>query len=177
MGHLLTRTQIQRLVAKHGREVIEHRHMQIERCCYQHGNVTTFEQSVRVACLAVWMADRAHLWYRVDLKSLIRAALLHDYFLYDWHDWDNGEHQWHGFTHGHAALVNALKDFKLNDIERNSIENHMFPMTLVPPRYIEGYLVTLADKCSATAETFSLDRFNKRALPAAKPYAEIEARR
>lgn len=40
MGHLLTRTQIQRLVAKHGREVIEHRHMQIERCCYQHGNVT-----------------------------------------------------------------------------------------------------------------------------------------
>ncbi len=83
MGHLLTRTQIQRLVAKHGREVIEHRHMQIERCCYQHGNVTTFEHSVRVACLAVWMADRAHLWYRVDLKSLIRAALLHDYFLYD----------------------------------------------------------------------------------------------
>ena len=74
MGHLLTRTQIQRLVAKHGREVIEHRHMQIERCCYQHGNVTTFEHSVRVACLAVWMADRAHLWYRVDLKSLIRAA-------------------------------------------------------------------------------------------------------
>ena len=110
-------------------------------------------------------------------KSLIRAALLHDYFLYDWHDWDNGEHQWHGFTHGHAALVNALKDFKLNDIERNSIENHMFPMTPVPPRYIEGYLVTLADKCSATAETFSFDRFNKRALPAAKPYAEIEARR
>ena len=43
--------------------------------------------------------------------------------------------------------------------------------------YIEGYLVTLADKCSATAETFSFDRFNKRALPAAKPYAEIEARR
>lgn len=39
MGHLLTRTQIQRLVAKHGREVIEHRHMQIERCCYQHGNI------------------------------------------------------------------------------------------------------------------------------------------
>ena len=75
------------------------------------------------------------------------------------------------------ALVNALKDFKLNDIERNSIENHMFPMTPVPPRYIEGYLVTLADKCSATAETFSFDRFNKRALPAAKPYAEIEARR
>mgnify|MGYP002476968658 FL=1 len=177
VGHLLTRTQIRRLVARHGREVIEHRRMQIERCCYQHGNVTTFAHSVRVACLAVWMADCAHLWHRVDLKSLIRAALLHDYFLYDWHDWDNGEHRWHGFTHGHAALINALMDFDLNDIGRNSIENHMFPMTPIPPRYLEGYLVTLADKCSATVETFSFDRFNKRALPDAKPYAEIEARR
>ena len=94
----------------------------------------------------------AHLWYHVNLRSLIRAALLHDYFLYDWHDWDNGQHRWHGFTHGHAALMNALKDFDLNDIERNSIENHMFPMTPVPPAYIEGYLVTLSDKLSATAE-------------------------
>ena len=165
VGRLLTRAQIQRLVAKHGREVIEHQHMQIERCCYQHGNVTTFEHSIRVACLAVWLADRAHLWYRVNLRSLIRAALLHDYFLYDWHDWDNGQHRWHGFTHGHAALMNALKDFDLNDIERNSIENHMFPMTPVPPAYIEGSLVTLSDKLSATAETFSFDRFNKPHLP------------
>lgn len=55
MGHLLTRTQIQRLVAKHGREVIEHRHMQIERCCYQHGNVTTLNiPCVSPAWLCGW---------------------------------------------------------------------------------------------------------------------------
>lgn len=166
MGRLLTRAQIQRLVATYGREVLEHEHMNIERCCYQHGNVTTFAHSIRVACLAVWMADRAHLWYRVDLKSLVRAALLHDYFLYDWHDWDEGRHRWHGFTHGHAALANALRDFDLNRIERDSIANHMFPMTPMPPRYIEGYLVTLADKISATAETLSPDRFNRGELPA-----------
>ena len=58
----------------------------IERGCYQHGAVTTFAHSIRVACLAVWMADRLHLWDKVDLQSLVRAALLHDYFLYDWHD-------------------------------------------------------------------------------------------
>lgn len=162
---LLTRGQIQRLVARHGREVLEHEHMLIERSCYQHGNVTTFAHSIRVACLAVWMADRAHLWHRVDLRSLIRAALLHDYFLYDWHDWDNGTHRMHGFTHGRAALRNALRDFHLNAIERDSIANHMFPMTPMPPRFIEGYLVTLADKCSATLETFSMDRFNKSPIP------------
>ena len=173
MGRLLTRAQIQRLVARHGREVIEHSHMEIERLCYQHGNVTTFAHSVRVACLAVWMADRAHLWHRVDLRSLIRAALLHDYFLYDWHDWDNGTHRWHGFTHGHAALVNALSDFKLNAIEKDSIEKHMFPLTPIPPRYIEGYLVTLADKISATRETLSMGRFHKKPLPSAQVRATM----
>ncbi|PST47491.1 phosphohydrolase [Bifidobacterium callitrichos] len=166
MARLLTRTQIQELVAVHGREVIEHRHMQIERRCFQHGNVSTFAHSIRVACLAVWIADRAHLWRHVDLKSLIRAALLHDYFLYDWHDWDDGEHRLHGFTHGGAALRNALRDFRLNAIERDSIANHMFPMTPTPPRYVEGYLVTIADKLSATRETLSLDRFNKGEVPA-----------
>ena len=34
-------------------------------------------------------------------------------------------------------------------------------LTPLPPRYIEGYLVTMADKVSATRETLSLDRFNK----------------
>ena len=119
--------------------------MAIERVCYQHGVVTTFAHSIRVACLSVWLADRLHLWNRVDLRSLIRAALLHDYFLYDWHDWDNGTHRLHGFTHG----------------ERDSIEHHMFPLTPYPPKYIEGYLVTAADKISATKETLSFDRFDK----------------
>lgn len=95
------------------------------------------------------------------LRSLIRAALLHDYFLYDWHDWDNGTHRLHGFTHGKTAMRNAIRDFKLNQIERDSIEHHMFPLTPYPPKYIEGYLVTAADKISATKETLSFDRFDK----------------
>ena len=156
--------QIQHLVRIHGREILNHEHMRIERECYQHGVVTTFAHSIRVACLAVWIADRLHLWHRVDLRSLIRAALLHDYFLYDWHAHDGGRHRMHGFTHGGTAMRNAMRDFRLNRVERDSIENHMFPLTPCPPRYIEGYLVTVADKISATQETLSLDRFNKPAL-------------
>ncbi len=112
---------------------------------------------------------------KVDLHSLVRAALLHDYFLYDWHDWDDGAHRLHGFTHGQAALRNAVRDFRLNAIERDSIACHMFPMTLKPPSYIEGYLVTMADKISATRETFSLERFSKPQLESGKPLAAIES--
>lgn len=96
---MLTRNQIRSLVNEHGHDIIVHDHMQhIERGCYQHGAVTTFAHSIRVACLAVWMADRLHLWDKVDLHSLVRAALLHDYFLYDWHDWDDGAHRLHCAT-------------------------------------------------------------------------------
>ena len=161
MGHLLTRNEIRALVQRHGADIIAHDHMAIERRCYQHGAVTTFAHSIRVACLAVWLADRLHLWRRVDTASLVRAALLHDYFLYDWHDDDNGAHRLHGFTHGGTALRNAERDFTLNRVERDGILHHMFPLTPVPPRYAEGWLVTAADKISATRETFSPDRFRR----------------
>lgn len=72
-------------------------------------------------------------------------------------------------------MRNAVRDFRLNAIERDSIACHMFPMTLKPPSYIEGYLVTMADKISATRETFSLERFSKPQLESGKPLAAIES--
>ena len=42
----------------------------------------------------------------VDKRSLIRGALLHDYFLYDWHD-KNKPAKFHGFTHPKIAFENA----------------------------------------------------------------------
>lgn len=157
---MLSRNAIRRVVQHHGGDIIAHERMDIERACYQHGVVTTFAHSIRVACLAVWLVDRCRLWRRVDIRAVVRAALLHDYFLYDWHDWDNGTHRWHGFTHGRTAMNNALDDFVLNEVERDSIHRHMFPLTPIPPRYVEGYIVTVADKLSATAETCSLRRFD-----------------
>lgn len=54
---LLTRTQIRRLVYAHGREILEHDHMAIERVCYQHGVVTTFAHSIPCG-LSVCLAGR-----------------------------------------------------------------------------------------------------------------------
>lgn len=73
--------------------------------------------------------------------------------------------------HGHDIIVHD----HMQHIERDSIACHMFPMTLKPPSYIEGYLVTMADKISATRETFSLERFSKPQLESGKPLAAIES--
>ena len=156
---MLTRSRIQGLVQHYGGDIIAHPDMTIERQCHQHGTVTTFDHSIRVACTAVYLADRCRLWGRVDLRSLIRAALLHDFFLYDWHGWDGGVHRLHAFSHPRASLNNAMRDFTLNDIERDSIANHMFPLTPTPPHYLEGMLITVSDKFNATVETCSPERF------------------
>ena len=83
---------------------------------------------------------------------MIRGALLHDYFLYDWHIPDKN-HRLHGFIHAKKALLNASRDFKLNDIEKNMIYTHMFPMNLRIPKYKESIILCIADKIVAIKET------------------------
>lgn len=84
----------------------------------------------------------------------VRGALLHDYFLYDWHQ-PHKEYGLHGFTHPSTALRNAVQDFDLNAVERNIIARHMFPLVPIPPRYRESVIVCLADKFCSLNETFS----------------------
>ena len=88
----------------------------------------------------------------VDRASLLRGALLHDYFLYDWHDPDPS-HRLHGFRHPFFALARAEEDFELTPRERNIIVRHMFPLVPVPPTCREAWIVCLADKWCALRET------------------------
>ena len=154
---MLSRRAIGRIVRHYGADILTHEHMEVERRAYQHGNVTTYEHSVRVARLAVWLADRLRLWRRVDLCSLVRAALLHDYFLYDWHVKDK-THRLHGFFHPGVALANAQKEYVLSEREKNIILRHMWPLTPCPPACREAWIVTAADKYCSLRETLFFRR-------------------
>jgi uncharacterized protein len=121
----------------------------------QHGTVNVLYHTVRVACLSLKIANFLHIG--VDTRSLVRGALLHDYFLYDWHVHDGG-HKLHGILHARRALANADRDFELNAIERDIIKKHMFPLNITPPRYIESFIVSLADKLCAIQETLFMKK-------------------
>ena len=85
--------------------------------------------------------------------------MLHDYFLYDWHEKNKG-HSLHGFKHPYFALRNASRDFRLNDIEKNVIVRHMFPLTPIPPKCREAWIVCMADKyCSARETMYTVKRY------------------
>lgn len=128
----------------------------------QHGDMSVYAHVLSVSRASIAMADfLGRAGVRVDRASLIRGALLHDYFLYDWHDPDPS-HRLHGFTHPFAALARAEEDFELTARERNIIARHMFPLVPVPPTCREAWIVCLADKACALHETIA-GRLPKRA--------------
>ncbi|MDD7183162.1 MULTISPECIES: HD domain-containing protein [Peptostreptococcus] len=115
----------------------------------QHGDTTTYDHCIQVAKYSCQIATRFNL--EVDYRAMIRGALLHDYFLYDWHDSEK-DAKFHGFTHPYRALSNAKKDYKIGEIEENIIVRHMFPLTVIPPKNLESWLVCVADKICALSE-------------------------
>lgn len=87
-----------------------------------------------------------------DYRAIARGTLLHDLFYYDWRDPSGNWHRPHGYKHPKFALLNAIElDGTLNDIQKDMIRHHMFPLTL-PPRYKEGYVIVFADKYCANRE-------------------------
>lgn len=116
----------------------------------QHGSTSCLEHCIAVAYVSFYIAKKLHI--NCDFNSLIRGALLHDYFLYDWHIKDDS-HKWHGFNHAKKALDNAVRDFELTPIEQDIILKHMFPLNIKPPKYKESYIVTIADKICSSYET------------------------
>ena len=108
---------------------------------------------------SIGVLDRLYcraLCLRVDGESLLRGALLHDFFLYDWHTVGR-QYGLHGFTHPATALKHARQRFRLSHKAENVIASHMWPLTLRRlPRCKEAAAVCLIDKCCSLAETFRL---------------------
>ncbi len=115
-----------------------------------HGFTSCYEHCMHVSYCNYVVCSRLGL----DARAGARAGLLHDLFLYDWHTYKpaRGE-RLHGFTHAHAALVNAQKYFELTDMEKDIIVKHMFPLNIGFPRYRETVVIILTDKFCGLVET------------------------
>lgn len=117
----------------------------------QHYDINTFEHCLNVSYISYKICKKLK-W---DYKSMARAAMLHDLFLYDWR---NSKKElnldgYHAFVHPKIALENASKLYNLNDKEKDIIAKHMWPVTLALPKYKESFIITLVDKYSALQES------------------------
>lgn len=121
----------------------------------QHGNISVHRHSVDVAKQSLLICKKLRL--KISERELVRGALLHDYFLYDWHDStrENFKHG-HGFYHARVALKNAMQDYELTPRERDIIKKHMWPLNITPPMCKEAWVVTMADKYCSALETLKI---------------------
>ncbi len=137
------------LVSQCGGDILSSPGMRSSIFYLQHGKVSVYDHSFSVAVMCLKLAHKIKL--KTDETVLVRGALLHDYYLYDWHVSDRS-HKWHGFTHPKKALQNAKRDFRVGEIEENMILCHMFPLTLSLPKYRESVILCVADKICAIQE-------------------------
>ena len=138
--------KIAREVDRAARQLARAGRLDLTREFIQHGDVTVYAHVTSVARASLSFAERLdRVGVSVDRASLLRGALLHDYFLYDWHDPDPS-HRLHGFRHPFFALARAEEDFELTPRERNI-------MVPVPPTCREAWIVCMADKWCALCET------------------------
>lgn len=135
----------------YGRDILLH-HTYRQLLSYrQHRKSNTYRHSVNVCLRALLFAKENCI--KVDVPSLVRAALLHDYYLYDWHIKPHPKK--HATMHPMRAAENAERDFGLNPRERKAIESHMWPIAFKRiPQSREAWIICYADKCVAINEVF-----------------------
>ncbi len=140
------------LISLHGSDILNSTGMEAAKGFIQHGDTSVYEHCLAVTRMSIKLARSLRM--AIDMNALIRGCLLHDYFLYDWHDgvkW----HRLHGFRHPNFALRNARRDFDLNEVEADMIRSHMFPMTISKvPHHKESVILCIADKIVSTKEVF-----------------------
>lgn len=118
----------------------------------QHGSVSTFDHCESVARLCYAINRRFSL--HADLEVLLTGAMLHDFYLYDWHCRDNGGHRFHGFRHAMTACRNAERYMNIDRRTSDVIYSHMWPLNPERiPASKEAWIVCIADKVVSLHET------------------------
>lgn len=155
--HFERQRELRRQIRAAGEDILRSGNFNKTRTFIQHGNMTVNSHSMNVARYSLAISEKLHI--PCNRKELIRGALLHDYFLYDWHDKDHQDpRKLHGFYHPGVALRNAAREYKLTPRERDIIKKHMWPLTVVPPQCREAWIVTTADKWCSLMETLKLHK-------------------
>lgn len=133
---------------------------------HHHKEIDTHFHSVYVSYSVLKLCMQLHL---VNAREITRAALLHDFYLYEWYTEKHEEY--HIYYHPKESVKNIEKHFgALTGMQKNMILSHMFPMGIENPKSAGAWLLTLSDKRCAAEDYFHT---SKRFIPV---YNEIVRR-
>ena len=108
-----------------------------------HGEKSVYKHSLEVSYLSYIISKKLKLNY----TDAAIGGLLHDFYYEDWHLVPKEKNilKKHGFTHARQALENTKNIFPqyINEKTQNIILRHMFPLNIIPPKYIESWIVSM----------------------------------
>ncbi|MCR5716797.1 MAG: HD domain-containing protein [Lachnospiraceae bacterium] len=133
-----------------GREILTSEAYQSAMAREHHYNSNVADHSYSVAMTSLKVCKVLNkLHVRTDNRAMIRGALCHDLGLARFrHTYQSGKQCC--FQHP-VDSVDVAKEIlpDINEVEVDIISHHMFPLTIHPPKTVEGYVITYADKyCS-----------------------------
>lgn len=147
--------------------ILLHKEFQKRKLFRHHKNMSVWDHSILVSFSSFMMAK----YFNADQRVCAIAGLLHDFYSQAWISTpeiemlENGKYaqemkikkplfKMHGFTHAKDAAKNYVKFFPELENKKitNAIKRHMFPLNIIPPRYKEGFIITIVDKWNSVHE-------------------------
>ena len=171
---------IRREVLAYGDDIIHSDRFEKAKHVSHHIKFTVAIHSVEVAMYALLIVralKRRHLATKVDERDLVRAALLHDIGMTNDQVHDSPSYK-KAFSHPKEGLRIARDEFHLNKIQLNAIHRHMWPIGIIPPQHITGWILTMADNMSSFNEGTAMlkEKLRKRRERAKEKLREKEER-
>ncbi len=119
----------------------------------QHMDTSRYQHSINVAYYSFLLAKK----FKLNVYETVRAAMLHDFFLYNWRT-EQPVKGSHVNVHPQQALLNAQSITEVTPIMEDVIVSHMWPIGNVKPKSKEAWVVSAADKLATILElTFQLN--------------------
>ena len=113
----------------------------------EHHGISRWEHLIKISYYSYKIAKKL----RMDYISVARGALLHDFYL-DGDERCAKRKFLDTFVHPKKALETSDNYFNINEIEKNIIVSHMFPVYPALPKYKESVLVNVVDKAIGLRE-------------------------
>lgn len=85
------RRQLYRLLREHASDILKSENFRSTKTYIQHGTMPVHRHCIDVAEKSI--AISKFLRIPCNEREMVRGALLHDYFLYDWHDKSRANYQ------------------------------------------------------------------------------------
>ncbi|MBN1574765.1 MAG: phosphohydrolase [Deltaproteobacteria bacterium] len=134
------------------RPLLEDQRVAILSECNHHNGKSRLDHVKEVAYLGLIAGKKLSL----DCDAIVRGALLHDLFYYDW--LREGP-RLHGFRHPNISLKNAREITSLSRKEEDIIKKHMWPLTVIPPIYLESLVVSSLDTFCSIRDYLTVKRY------------------